>query len=87
MFLALVCLHCEAQINCSYPKCSLIKVSCLYVTPEDCKPNEVFVPRDNYCNCCDACVPKAGKNLLLCFVSTPHPLSNFAWACRKLEWL
>lgn len=38
--------------NCR--KCPLVK--CVVVTPADCKSNELFVKRDGYCHCCDACV-------------------------------
>lgn len=62
--LALVLRHCSAEVkSCSSSKCSLVKVSCLYVEPKDCKSNEVFVPRDGYCYCCDTCVPKTGRCL------------------------
>lgn len=43
-------------VNSICKKCPVVR--CVVVTPEDCKSNEVFVRRDGYCHCCDACVKR-----------------------------
>lgn len=46
------------QKGCARP-CPL--VSCLRVTPNDCRADEIFVRRDGCRYCCDQCVKKRGK--------------------------
>lgn len=57
--LALICVQQYCAKTCRM--CPL--VNCLRITHSDCKDNEIFVPRDGYCNCCDSCLGKTGRLL------------------------
>lgn len=50
--------------SCNKVNCAA--VSCLRKYPEDCyKQNQAFQPADGECFCCDSCVGKGKKNLIL----------------------